>query len=652
MSGAGMRWRPSGRRAVRLAMAMGVGIAGLAGCHSVGPAAPGTSLAHDPRRIDQPDSASLPVASQATYPRLHGRVEFPNPQKRAIAATTGEIVGKATVTVMDTAFRTLAATTTDAAGAFSLDAGGAFLPTAGEYYFVEATKGLAAGAASGNAVRLRTILHWTGSAWQSCSTGSALQISPATTAVAILKATRSDVPFSATIGTVNGTAIASGNAAISGYAPALGGLVLDLLWRDLDPLASITVTADGSYAAAPDAAVLVRPAMAIGTFSNTMHLLDGSVQLRGCLPRPRSEDEAVFSFSNPSVGNVAGVVATDGTYIYTKGWGANGGWAKIGTGYGGTTQGTNYGTTTWTTGTYSAAYNGGYLYQPNDFSVTRLERYDVSSGAVTTLNLALPLIYRETGVSYSGSRVYLHTDGRYFYSGAYAINTREIGHTVRVLDPSNNFNVVRQIVMDGANTPFAGTSYYTDGMIYDGVYLYAFEWIGGAPQNGAARMRRYRLDDGQLEIEYQVNQSYPADDPLTGTYDWVNNKFWWGNYQSAVIRRTQGRLFPDSGTWTSAPLDAGAESPLFGKLTFDAVMSDVKMVRLQMRSAPTIAGLASATWLGPTGPGDFYTASGTAVNPAHEGHRYFQIQATLAPDVTGRANTTPRLYGVAVEVLR
>ncbi|MNL82687.1 hypothetical protein D3C87_2101250 [compost metagenome] len=67
-----------------------------------------------------------------------------------------------------------------------------------------------------------------------------------------------------------------------------------------------------------------------------------------------------------------------------------------------------------------------------------------------------------------------------------------------------------------------------------------------------------------------------------------------------------------------------------------------------MRSASTLPELATATWYGPTGTGDSYTASGTSLNSVHAKHRYLQVQATLS---STNPDNSPKLNSLSVEVL-
>lgn len=593
-----------------------------------------------------------PVPSAAAVqelPRITGHVAFPD---RAIASTPADVVSRATVSVIDSNNQTVAVTLTDDAGRFSLAVTG-FTPAAGTFYTLEAIKSLSTGSVGGNALRMRTFVQWTGSGWTSCTGAIDVAISPTTTAVAIVEATQAGVGFAETMGIVADETVVSTSPVLNAHWQRVRSLVSSLLSKDLDPIARISLSS-GSYLALPERAVIFQPNLAAGTFTDTSLMLDGSIQLTGALPRPRVVEEA--SFAAAGVTSTA-VVANDGTYVYVRPWNTNTGWVKIGTGYKGTTAGVNGGGYGVTSQVLNAGFFGGYVYQSLYGNNGLLERLNVTSGATGTVAVTPSLVYRETGLTTTGTHVNVASDGTFLYNAAFSINNGgNNGFTVRVYDPSNGFGLVRQLFLDGANTPLANTSYGQDCMA-DGVYFYAMEWASSPPMNGRARMRRYRLSDGQLEAETTFSQDYPQADPLTGSYDWVNNKFWFGDYNSNTIRRTAGRAFPATGTWLSPPLDMGSAAPLLGRLNYNAVATDGQVVKLELRSANTQEGLTGA-FSGPGGAGTYYTASGTPVNPIHNRQRWLQIRATMEPDATGStatgtpiANTTPRLYGVSVEAI-
>lgn len=67
-------------------------------------------------------------------------------------------------------------------------------------------------------------------------------------------------------------------------------------------------------------------------------------------------------------------------------------------------------------------------------------------------------------------------------------------------------------------------------------------------------------------------------------------------------------------------------------------------IQFQLRSAATEGGLSSATWYGPTGTGDYYTTSGTAINSVHNGDRWIQYKAYFS----GPGDSTPTLSDITI----
>ena len=77
--------------------------------------------------------------------------------------------------------------------------------------------------------------------------------------------------------------------------------------------------------------------------------------------------------------------------------------------------------------------------------------------------------------------------------------------------------------------------------------------------------------------------------------------------------------------FTSRAMDTGLAAPTYMTLAFTATTPKGTTLRLQVRSASTLAGLESAKW------GAYYTAGG-AINAAHNGNRYMQYRAELTSD--------------------
>ncbi|MBU2535481.1 MAG: hypothetical protein ABIK32_04700 [Chloroflexota bacterium] len=67
-------------------------------------------------------------------------------------------------------------------------------------------------------------------------------------------------------------------------------------------------------------------------------------------------------------------------------------------------------------------------------------------------------------------------------------------------------------------------------------------------------------------------------------------------------------------------------------------------LKFQLRSAATEGGLNVAAWYGPTGTGDYYTTSGTAINSVHDGDRWLQYKAYFS----GPGDATPKLSDITI----
>lgn len=580
---------------------------------------------------------------------LQGRVEFP----RTVQLTTGTVVNQATLTLYDATSRALAVGKTDAAGAFSLDPGSAFAPAAGDTFVLEAHK--TAGTLGSDVVRLRTIVSWGGSSWNSVS-GPTVLLNAATTAVCVLQSLEGPPlqPRDA-LNAVSGVTITSALPLFKDHGSTVSALVTDLLAADQDPVARIRLV-DGRYLALPGAASVVSLARFLGgSFADTMVDASGYLQLAAPKPLPRDASSELAYFQCASMNqDGAGVVATDGTYLYVKAWSTYANttadahvYKRIGTGYNGTTRGQNYGTIgPVTPGSITAFYWNGGLYSASGTNPNELCRVDVGTGTMTTILTSATTFERTRGVP--GAPNLLTCDGTYVYNLSYGINavtgTDYNGWTVQVLNPANNFSLVRQFTMDD-------NSYYADGLFCDGTYLYPIEWIS----NSGSRIRRYRLSDGVLEYEGHFVQTNgirdynaSANDPISGTWDPVNRVFWIGNLTNDWVHLLQGGSFHTSGTYTSRPLDSGSGAAQYGRLQWQASVPAGTGLAFKVRSADTLSDLASATWYGPTGTGDWYTSSDTLLNPVHQKQRYLQFQASLT---TNDPAQSPKLQSLGVEVL-
>jgi hypothetical protein len=75
--------------------------------------------------------------------------------------------------------------------------------------------------------------------------------------------------------------------------------------------------------------------------------------------------------------------------------------------------------------------------------------------------------------------------------------------------------------------------------------------------------------------------------------------------------------------YTSSPYDAGNQN--WGRITWEAVTPGATSVRFQVRSAASLKGLDQAEWVGPLGPGSYFTESGAGL-PNGESYRWVQYK--------------------------
>lgn len=611
-----------------------------------------TLVACTPTALNRPPALSTADSSVVSPFRLSGTVSFP---ERQTLSTGAAVIDRATVTLYDAANQAAAVGQTNAAGAFSLDPGSAFSPTTGSTYVLDCYKPLSVNGLGADVARLRTVVSWTGNGWNSVS-GPTIVINALTTAVCVIQGLQATtVQPQDLIGTVNGGTVTSKVSAIADQWSAVSTLVTDLLAKDQDPVARLDF-AGGRYFVLPDAASVVKlERFDGGTFTDTAMDAAGILQLSG--PKPVPGDPAselqYFQVAGAS-GDATAQVVSDGTYLYTRVWSTSYGntspdalkWKKFGSGYNGTTRGEFKGLlgSATTSGCYAAFYWNGGIYQPNGVA-NQFLRIDTTTGAQTTVTTAATTLERDRGTP--GPAYLFAADTNYVYVVAMGINARTNtdynGFTVQVLNPVSGFSLVRQFTMDTS-------SYYTDGLLCDGTYLYPIEY-----RSGNTRLRRYRIADGVREAEWTFAQSHSgspfnptANDPIAGSWDPFNKVFWVGNLTNDNIHLLRAGTYTASGTFVSAPLDSAAGAPHFGRLSWTATKPAGTTLSFKVRSASTLAELASATWYGPTNAADSYTTSGTSLNAVHAKQRYLQVQATLA---STDQNSSPKLNALSVEVL-
>ncbi len=324
----------------------------------------------------------------------------------------------------------------------------------------------------------------------------------------------------------------------------------------------------------------------VGRFNNTI-VQGGAITLsRTTQPSTATELDLIVAENV----NGSGVVCTDGTYLYTKRWSSypgNNSFAKIGTGFNGTERGKNYGFIKPDSNTsIAAAYlPDGYIYNGRTTNAgLRLERQDPITGNRSYVDLPPEsgLLRRDTGTVEARTDHMITTDGRYLYCLAYkhSGSASYNGFKFIVLDPENNWSLVR--------TVYAGTSsYYTNGIIADGECVYPIQWVA----NGYAKVTRIDAVTGEILAQWTLFQKYnntnmsdpTNNDPISGAYDWVNNRVYLGELTHGRIHEYLGKRESNIGEYTS-PVHSAEQLVNWRELDYSATLTPGTNVTAQARA--------------------------------------------------------------------
>ena len=235
-----------------------------------------------------------------------------------------------------------------------------------------------------------------------------------------------------------------------------------------------------------------------------------------------------------------GVVVTDGTYLYTRGWNSprypgSTSWQRVGTGFNGTEAGgepVQVGRFFTDQPILSAFYLDGVIYSGYATSPTTITGVPKTASADATddviLTFTVPLLNLATGSPLTGPSggVMLASDGERIYSVANDIpgGGSYDGWTIRVYDRAGTWLFDRTVPR----------SYYTDGVIADGQALYMIEWTA----SDAARVTKVRTSDFAVVNCWTLDQGYTGD--INGCYDAATGSFWLGSLTQSVVHRYDG----------------------------------------------------------------------------------------------------------------
>ncbi|MCK6612815.1 MAG: C25 family cysteine peptidase [Ignavibacteriaceae bacterium] len=261
-------------------------------------------------------------------------------------------------------------------------------------------------------------------------------------------------------------------------------------------------------------------------------------------------------------------IATDGKYFYVSNlwywmltlYGDSTGRTRIykfGTGNEGTVEGQYYGMVPGfhhRIGDQMTYHSDGYLYFPIS-TPYKVLRVHPETGVTDSIDVPAGLIEKTAGKVAPGS-YYLASDSQFVYNLAIRDSLNRPRYTLRIFDPSNNWEVVAEHFYENISS-FQG---FTNFFVADGYFYPAENYISGY-------LRRIRIDDGYFDAEWIP---WFVEDPnqhiryYAWTYDWKNNHVYASVYRPGVPRigvlaRYPGRYLDANGVIASPEVGPAKE---------------------------------------------------------------------------------------------
>lgn len=230
-------------------------------------------------------------------------------------------------------------------------------------------------------------------------------------------------------------------------------------------------------------------------------------------PRPTNDkyiENTTFALP-PDIGSLS-TITTDGTYLYFASMSYYSGPGKIyklGTGYNGTIKGQIYGTISditlpiW----HNIFYYNGFVYVAIGKAHT-LVKINLETGDTSSVFIPQGLL-NSIDTQVRDGAYYLTSDGRYVYNVAYITPDGANKYTVRVFDPENNWQVIKDLIPTDRSYPNFCGFFVADG------YFYPYENY----QEGY--LRRINLETGFYEEEWI--SFLPFQGFYAWTYDFIND---------------------------------------------------------------------------------------------------------------------------------
>lgn len=398
--------------------------------------------------------------------------------------------------------------------------------------------------------------------------------------------------------------------------------------------------ADG--AAAPDSSAPLRwrqrgrQLLRAGAAQGLALAADGAVVADGSRPpfRPAGPTREDGFTVLPVAG--AGVLATDGAFLYTKRWFQDAStvypgsdvFTRVGTGLGGTIRAGHYGAFgDSTTAGISATWHDGAIYSDMG-RCFELERLDTATGRLDTVRVPAGLLDWVTGLPVAEDErapgqvlhALITSDGRYVYNVSMSwAGSRRAAWGVRVFEPADGWRLVRQFAAPPTQTGF--TFLWTDGIFADGERLYLLEY------GGQRRVRAVSAVDGAFVGEWTTDQDSTR--VISGQYDPVHDRVWLGDLWSSAVYRYARAGARAPGRLTTAAIGPAAA---WGRLAVDGAGVEVRV------EGETAAGWVAVSQVSPQ-PGADVDLSG--VDP----RRFARLRLTARVDTLAAS----RLDGWSLE---
>ncbi|MBX2975998.1 MAG: hypothetical protein KF721_07670 [Ignavibacteriaceae bacterium] len=221
---------------------------------------------------------------------------------------------------------------------------------------------------------------------------------------------------------------------------------------------------------------------------------------------------------------------------------------RIGTGNEGTIKGEYYGTVPnfYDKISFQMFVHGdGYLYVPfgNAHKLIRIN-LNATVNNIDTVIIPAGLIRKDDARVADGD-YYLTSDSQYVYNLAIKDSLGQLKYTLRVLDPSNNWSLVKDYYYENLNSYLGFTSFF----VANG-YFYPYEnFYSGF-------IRRIRIEDGYFDADWFTwdPRGFVANIKFYAwTYDWKNDhvyatQFKYGNNLEPKIAKFVGKYVDATGT--------------------------------------------------------------------------------------------------------